>query len=232
MKLELKIAELLCTRLCHDLTGPIGALANGAEFLNDEGFDLQGQAVELINSSAAQAVARLQFYRKTYGRINEEGEADLCEQKKVANDFFTGSKVTLDWADRYTDASGVSISYKMGRLILNIILIASATLLRGGTVSVKIETAGDQKEITIGASGASIKWDKDIENALQGKITLEDLTPKTVQAELTRMHARELGATLQWKVSDNAAEFVLHQPIATSQEVADNTPAPGAESAW
>ena len=61
---ELKFAELLCTRLCHDLTGPIGAIANGAEFLSDEGFDMQGQAIELISSSAAQAVSRLQFYRK------------------------------------------------------------------------------------------------------------------------------------------------------------------------
>jgi histidine phosphotransferase ChpT len=49
---ELKLAELLCTRLCHDLTGPIGAVSNGAEFLSDEGFELQGQAVELIVSSA------------------------------------------------------------------------------------------------------------------------------------------------------------------------------------
>src|ERR1700743_3868637 len=113
---ELQMAELLCTRLCHDLTGPIGAIANGAEFLSDEGFDLQGQAVELITSSATQAVSRLQFYRKAYGRINDDGEANLAEQKKIANDFFAGGKVTLDWPDMHTDALNVSVSYKMGRL--------------------------------------------------------------------------------------------------------------------
>ena len=56
---ELRMAELLCTRLCHDLTGPIGAVNNGAEFLGDEGFSMQGQAVELIISSAFSAVVRL-----------------------------------------------------------------------------------------------------------------------------------------------------------------------------
>src|SRR5271156_4908152 len=96
---EYTFAELLCTRLCHDLTGPVGAVANGAEFMSEEGFEMQGQHLDLITSSAEQAVARLQFYRKAYGRITEDGEAHLAEQKKIARDFFAGGKVTLDWPD-------------------------------------------------------------------------------------------------------------------------------------
>jgi histidine phosphotransferase ChpT len=209
---ELKLAELLCTRLCHDLTGPIGALANGAEFLSDEGFDLQGQAVELINSSAKQAVSRLQFYRKAYGRINEDGEADLSEQKKITDDFFAGGKVALDWPDKHTSASGVSVSYKMGRLLLNLVIIAAATLLRGGTLSVRVVSAGGAKEIRVGASGSTIKWDKEIEDTLLGRMMLDQLAPKTVQAELTRLLARELGADLSWQVTESTAELVLRQP--------------------
>ncbi len=209
---ELKLAELLCTRLCHDLTGPIGAVANGAEFLSDEGFDLQGQAIELINSSAAQAVSRLQFYRKAYGRINEDGEADLSELKKVVEDFFTGTKITIDWPDMHTAASGVSVSYKMGRVLLNMIIIVSATLLRGGTLSMRILAENDTREIHVGASGATIKWDKEIEAALEGKVTLEQLEPKTVQAELTRQLAKELAADMSWKISDTTAELVLRKP--------------------
>lgn len=206
---ELKLAELLCTRLCHDLTGPIGALANGAEFLSDEGFDLQGQAVELINSSAAQAVSRLQFYRKAYGRINEDGEADLSEQKKITQDFFAGSKITIDWPDTHTTASGVSVSYKMGRLLLNLIIIVSSTLLRGGTLSIRITATEEAKEIRVSANGSTIKWDKDIEDALLGKIMLNDLEPKTVQAEMTRQLARELTADLTWTIDTTSSELVL-----------------------
>src|ERR1700735_5418481 len=102
---ELRIAEMLCTRLCHDLTGPIGAVNNGAEFLSEEGFNMQGQALELIASSAFSAVARLQFYRIAYGRVKEQGEAPLAEYQRMAKDFFKDSKVELDWPDQYTDAS-------------------------------------------------------------------------------------------------------------------------------
>src|SRR5262249_32646848 len=110
---ELRVAELLCTRLCHDLTGPIGAVNNGAEFLSEEGFSMQGQAMELIISSAFSAVTRLQFYRAAYGKVKDHGEANLADKQKLAIDFFTGSKITLDWPDNHTDSAGVSISLKM-----------------------------------------------------------------------------------------------------------------------
>jgi len=210
---ELKLAELLCTRLCHDLTGPIGAIANGAEFLNDEGFDLQGQAVELINSSAAQAVSRLQFYRKAYGRINEDGEADLSELKKTAEDFFAGGKVTLDWPETHTIASGVSVSCKMGRLLFNMIIIAAGTLLRGGVVAVRVTAEDNAKLIQVSGNGAVIKWKKEIEDTLAGKTDLSALAPKTVQAELTRRLGGEIGAELSWTANGSTAEMVARQPL-------------------
>lgn len=206
---QLKLAELLCTRLCHDLTGPIGALSNGAEFLSDEGFDLQGQAIELINSSAQQAVSRLQFYRKAYGRINDDGEANLAELQKVSTEFFTGSKVILDWPDSDAEASGVSISYKMGRLLLNLLIISSATLLRGGDLAIRISAADNVKTVTINGTGKLVKWDKEIEDTLSGKVDLAALTPKTVQAELTRLLAEEISVTLSWQATESSFEVVV-----------------------
>jgi histidine phosphotransferase ChpT len=78
---DTKLAEMIATRLCHDLTGPIGAVNNGAEFLDEEGFDMQNQAVQLILSSAHEAVNRLQFYRQAYGRVGDTGEASLSDKK-------------------------------------------------------------------------------------------------------------------------------------------------------
>lgn len=208
---DLKFAELLCTRLCHDLTGPIGAVANGAEFLGEEGFDLQGQAIDLISSSAQQAVHRLQFYRKAYGRINDDGEANLAEQKKIASDFFAGGKITLDWPDTHTDASGVSVSYKMGRLILNLLIIAAASLLRGGTLSVRITELEGNRETHITANGTTITWDKDIEETLKGNTSLHDLTPKNVQAELVRKIAHSISAELTWHANESSLEFIARQ---------------------
>jgi histidine phosphotransferase ChpT len=99
MSHDVRLAEMLATRLCHDLTGPIGAVNNGAEFLDDEGFDMQNEAVQLILSSAHEAVNRLQFYRQAYGRMGDVGEACLEDKKKIASDFFSGTKIKLDWPD-------------------------------------------------------------------------------------------------------------------------------------
>ena len=118
MNHDTKLAEMIATRLCHDLTGPIGAVNNGAEFLDEEGFDMQNEAVQLILSSAHEAVNRLQFYRQAYGRVGEAGEASLAEKKKLTMDFFSGTKVKIDWPDTHTDAAGMAISQKMLQLWL------------------------------------------------------------------------------------------------------------------
>ena len=87
--------------------------------LKEEGFDMQNEVVQLILSSAHEAVNRLQFYRQAYGRVGETGEAGLAEKKKISTDFFSATKVRLDWPDSHTDASGVAVSQKMSRLLMN-----------------------------------------------------------------------------------------------------------------
>ncbi|MDE3060783.1 MAG: hypothetical protein KGJ06_07215 [Pseudomonadota bacterium] len=209
---ELQLAELLCTRLCHDLTGPIGAVNNGAEFLSEEGFDLKGQAVELIVSSAFSAVTRLQFYRMAYGKVRDQGEVSLAEKQKLAVDFFADSKITLDWPDSHTDASGISVSQRMSRLIFNLLIVASGVLIRGGTIMVRIgQNEQGQKLMSVSASGAGMKWDAEIDKIFAGKITVADLSPKNVQIYLTRRFADDLHATISCRVSETEAVIEVLQ---------------------
>jgi histidine phosphotransferase ChpT len=211
---ELYMAELLCTRLCHDLTGPIGAVNNGAEFLSEDGFNLQNQAVELIISSATSAVTRLQFYRMTYGVVRDHGEASLDDKKKLAADFFADTKITLDWPDSHADSAGISVSLKMSRLIFNLLIIASGALIRGGTVSVRItQSEAEGKNILITASGINLKWDAEMEKAVSGNLPVNELNPKNVQAYLTKRFCDELNAKLSCTLESD--KFVIHvkQPL-------------------
>lgn len=194
---ELRMAELLCTRLCHDLTGPIGAVNNGAEFLSEEGFNLQGQAVELITSSAFSAVTRLQFYRASYGRVKDHGEANLAEKQKLAAQFFSDTKVVLDWPETHTEASGVSVSLKMTQIMYNLLIIAAGALIRGGSVRVRIaQLAEGKKQITISAEGPGLKWDSEMDKILANQLVPADLNPKNVQMYFTKRLADEIGAVL------------------------------------
>lgn len=209
---ETKLAEMLCTRLCHDLTGPIGAVNNGAEFLDDEGFDMQNQAVQLIVSSAHEAVNRLMFYRQAYGRVSDSGEASLEEKKKLALDFFHGSKIKLDWPDSHTDACGISISQKMSRLILNLLVITAATMIRGGTLSVRISTndMGD-KQVVVRGEGETIKLDPETLSILKGQGDDKMLSPKTAQPFLAMKIADEVGAQLAVEVHGDHVAIVATQ---------------------
>lgn len=213
MNVELKMAELLCTRLCHDLTGPIGAVSNGAEFLSEEGFNMQGQAVELIVSSAFSAVTRLQFYRLAYGSVKEGGEANMSDKQKLASDFFAGNKITLDWPDNHAEASGVSISTKMARLIYNLLIVAGSTLMRGGTLSVRIDL-DDQgsKRLRVVAKGSHLKWDEEIGQVMSGKYNPDALDPKNVQLQLTKFFVDDLQASFTYQVSDEEIAFEVVQP--------------------
>ncbi len=207
------MAELLCTRLCHDLTGPIGAVNNGAEFLSEEGFDLQNQAVDLIVSSAFSAVTRLQFYRMAYGNVKNHGEANLAERQKIATDYFVGSKITLDWPETHTDAAAVSISIKMARLIYNLLIIASAALIRGGTISVRLETdALAQKIIKISAKGTNLKWEAEGEKILSGDSSASEINTKNVQLYLTKQYADDLRAKIQWRIAEDELLLQVVQP--------------------
>lgn len=205
---ELRMAELLCTRLCHDLTGPIGAVNNGAEFLSEEGFNMQNQAVELITSSAFSAVTRLQFYRMAYGKVKDQGEANLAEKQKIATDYFAGTKITLDWPDSHTDAVGVSISIKMSRLIFNLLVVASSTLIRGGTIAVRIsQDSVGGKQVLVTSSGPGLKWDAEMQKIFSEGLQVGELNPKNVQAHLTRRFADDIKATISHRV--NGEELVL-----------------------
>jgi histidine phosphotransferase ChpT len=207
MSVELRMAEHLCARLCHDLTGPIGAVNNGVEFMTEQGNPLQQEALNLISSSAREAVSRLQFYRQAYGKQNDFGEASLQEKKQVAAAYFNGSKVALDWPDEHTDAAGVSVSQKMARLILNLIILASRTLIRGGVVGVRVEhDAEGRRVITVRAAGDTIKDDTEATSILHGDRAIQ-LSPKTVQAYLMRALIEEMEVEIA--VTQDASHYTL-----------------------
>ncbi len=218
MEKDIKLAEMLCTRLCHDLTGPIGAVSNGTEFIDEDDFSLQPEAMELIMSSADEAIRRLQFYRQAYGRVNDHGEANLSEKKSVADDFFKHTKIELDWPEAHASGSAVSISQKSARLLLNLLIIAGAVLIKGGTVSVRIEEAEDaHNRIDISASGDMLKLDEEMAMILRREIQITQVGPKTAQLYLTIRLLDDLDASLVLESDDNRMALSVKYPSALTE---------------
>ncbi len=205
------LMELLCTRLCHDIAGPVGAIANGAEFLAEENSGMHDQAIELITQSAEEAVNRLQFYRMAYGKITGKGDACLADYKTLIKKFFQSGKISLDWPDTHTDAANIPLSRNMARLILNLVLLASGTLIRGGVISIRIQQRENERVILISASGTGLKWDIMLERAIHQTLTIDELEPHTVQAYFTGLITEELGIKLGIQHGTDTFEFSVTQ---------------------
>lgn len=138
---DLRLAELLCARLCHDLAGPVGAAAAGAELLEDlAGGD--EETLALVAVSANGASARLKFFRTAFGpaaaaamtaqAMRDMAETYLGTLKSAASPGFA-----LEWRPDADAFDG-----EAARLLLNLILLAKDCLPRGGVIGVAATDAG------------------------------------------------------------------------------------------
>lgn len=213
---NLKIAELLCTKICHDLIGPVGAINNGTEFLEQDTTGIKSQATELITSSAREAVARLQFFRQAYGYSGGNGEASLTEMKTLTQALFADSKISVEWSDNFTDSSNISVNQRTKKIILNIILIASKTLIRGGKIIFAIEPQNESNKITITVAGKNLKIEESIENLLQNNITADKLDPKSIQSFYIQELCRETNSKLSHTLTEEEIKFCVEIPARQS----------------
>ena len=150
----LDLAALLCSRVCHDVISPVGAIANGLEVLESEKDpDMRGFAMDLIKKSTHVASARLQFCRLAFGAAGSAGASiDTGDAEGVARGLIGDDKIKLVWS-----ATRALLPKNKVKLILNMVLIASQTIPRGGVVEVTIEGVDNETRLKVTASGTNAK---------------------------------------------------------------------------
>ena len=128
---NLDFAALLCSRVCHDLISPVGAIVNGLEVLEDDNDEsTKTFALELIKKSARTASARLQFCRMAFGAAGSAGaQIDLGDAESVARGFLEDDKTKLAW-----NLPRVLLAKNRVKLLLNLLILAGQTIPRGGTL--------------------------------------------------------------------------------------------------
>jgi histidine phosphotransferase ChpT len=193
---DLDLAALLCSRVCHDVISPVGAIANGLEVLEDEDDkEMQKVAMDLVRRSAKQAAAKLQFCRIAFGAAGSAGALlDLGEAGDMAKAFVGDEKVKLDWqAPRETRPKGEV------KLLLNMMLLGMSAVPRGGMVTVAIE---DRFPI-VRAVGDAARIPEKISQLLNGNFDSADLDARLVQPYYTRRLAQQLGYALRFAADGN-----------------------------
>lgn len=180
---DLDLAALLCSRVCHDVISPVGAIANGLELMEDPETDaeLRATALDMVKSSAKTATAKLKFCRIAFGASGSAGaHIDLGEAGDVARAFVGDEKVKLEW-----NAARENRPKQEVKLLLNMLLMALAGIPRGGTVTV----AMDGRHFSVKAKGERAKINEGLAGALNGTADMASLDARLVQPYYARILA-------------------------------------------
>jgi histidine phosphotransferase ChpT len=186
----LELAALLCSRVCHDLISPAGAIVNGLEVL-EEGGDEETKkfALDLIKKSAKTASARLQFCRIAFGAAGSAGaQVDTGDAETMARGFIEDEKTKLTW-----NVPRALLPKNHVKLLLNMLVIATQTIPRGGTLTVDAVGQGDATGFRIVAMGLNARIPQHIPLLLEGSSESGTVDAHAIQPFYTGLLARACG---------------------------------------
>lgn len=188
--IDLRVIELVSARLCHDLVGPVAAISNGVELIDDDDPDFVRDAVALVGDSARKAARRLQFFRFAYGF--RHGSSAGPPPHVLAGDLFDGTSVLCD----YTEPVRL-LGLEWQKLACNLLLVGSEALPRGGRLILTAAAVGLELEGIGEGNGPA----PEIRAALALDLPTAELTPRNVGAYFAGL----LGAALGCRIATTSA---------------------------
>ena len=201
---DVDFASLLCSRLCHDLVGPVGSIYNGVELLADENDpDMRQRCLELLADSARQTANKLKFFRLAFGAAGGFGaEIDTREARTALEGLVADRRITLEWL-----VAAPSLPKDAMKILLNLAMTAGDALLRGGRLNVAAEQRGGTIELAVRAEGARVLLDPELKAALEGRTTFGELNPRAAAAFLVHTLTQEAGAQLMVSEQEGVLVF-------------------------
>jgi histidine phosphotransferase ChpT len=199
---DLDLAALLCSRICHDIISPVGAIANGLELMDDPDTDaaMKATALDMVRSSARTATAKLKFCRIAFGASGSAGaHIDLGEAGETAREFVGNEKVRLDWQAPRENRPKAEV-----KLLLNMLLLALAGIPRGGVVTVTVEG----QNLKVRAQGERAKLPQAMADILHGAAPIENLDARLVQPYYTRLIAQSAALAVSMAMDGEDAVLV------------------------
>ena len=199
------LASLLCSRLCHDLMSPIGALNNGIELLADETDpEMREKCLELLADSARASANKLKFFRLAFGAAGAFGEEIDTHEAEVALEGLFGAerRIEFGWV-----VSSEKLPKNAAKLLLNLAMLAGDALVRGGRLDVGAERRNGEVELAVRAEGPRILLDPVLRGTLENGGDGAAVEPRSAAAWLAHRLAADAGGSL--RLSDAASDVLM-----------------------
>jgi histidine phosphotransferase ChpT len=196
----LDLAALLCSRVCHDLISPTGAIVNGLEVLDEKDSDQETRnfALDLIKKSARTASARLQFCRLAFGAAGSAGaQIDVGDAHDMARAFIEDEKTKLAW-----NLPRMLLPKNRVKLLLNMLIIASQAIPRGGMIAVDPIGAGEGMGFRLAATGLNARIPHAVPALLEGASENGSIDAHAIQPFYAGLLARACGVKVELKAED------------------------------
>ncbi len=186
----LELAALIASRVCHDIISPVGAIVNGLEVLEEEKDESMREfAQDLVQKSARQASAKLQFSRLAFGASGGAGsELDTNEVGRVAAALMEREKAELDW-----QVTPGLLPKTQTKLLMNLLIIALNSVARGGTLTVTADHEDGETVMRVVAEGDRAKLPAGVKEVIAEGAIPNPLDAHAVQPLYTALLAREGG---------------------------------------
>lgn len=192
---ETELASLLCSRLCHDLLSPIGAMNNGLELLADETDpEMRARCIELLTDSARASASKLKFFRLAFGAAGGFGDkVDVNEPRQLIEGLVADKpRVELQW-----HVPSDLLAKPAVKVLLNLALIGLDGLVRGGQLIIAAEENAGTCEIAVNATGPKVVIDQAVAAALSDDLGHAVMSPRTAPAYMIKQIVRRNGGDIQ-----------------------------------
>lgn len=155
----IRMTQLLVSRLCHDLVGPVGAVNAGLEFLQGEAGKgaLDADALGLATKSADQMGRKVVFFRVAFGVGLSGRDGPLAEALALTQGFLADRDIRFDGSGLPGGLARGDMSQGTAQIIakvfLNLVLLGADSLPRGGAMTMTLEPENDAFLLNMVATG-------------------------------------------------------------------------------
>jgi histidine phosphotransferase ChpT len=209
MQVDVKVSQLLCSRLCHDLVGAASAINAGLEMIRDDPGDPEGP-LDLMEGSASQMTRRLAFFRVAFGLAEgPKGPANVGFIRDLAAGWLEGGKVALNWPDTETHGSAQTLSAEVAKVCLNLVMTTSECLPRGGEIYLHLTKIPAGTGIGMEAKGVGARVSEDMASALRSDASLDQLNAHNAHVFYAQSLARSSGAEIEYQIGEGGESIQL-----------------------